>query len=120
MPRSATVKKLAGKLGIAVVLPKRRNGAGVTGDAGLKHAESPPTDVASKRHPSVRQTMWPVWLFVVAGTIEALVGLGLLLKLVAAGGKKEEKKYPRVLMAWFRPFSEARWARQREKRRGET
>lgn len=94
MPRGATVKKLVGKLGIGAVLPKRRNGAQVTGHSGVEHPEPPATDVAGERRSSVRQTIWPVWVFVLVGTIEGLIGLGLLLKLIGAGRKREQKKYP--------------------------
>lgn len=94
MPRSVTVKKLAGKLGLAVALPKRRNGAKATGDSGLAHAEPLATGLAGERGGSVRRAIWPVG--VVAGLIGGLIGLGLLLKLIEAG-REREKKHSRVL-----------------------
>ena len=96
MPRRATVKKLVSNLGLAVALPRRKNGAKVTG-AGTGHAEPLATGVAGERRSIVRRAIWPTG--VVAGLIGGLIGLGLLLKLVEAGRKRAKGKYSRVLAA---------------------
>ncbi len=94
MPRSTTVKKLVRNLGLAVALPKRKNGAKkVTGPA-LEHAKPLATDVAGERGSIVRRAIWPAG--VVAGLIGGLIGLGLLLKLIEAG-RQREKQHSRVL-----------------------